>query len=85
MHGFINVFGCAILSYTQDLSVKEAQQILDDEHSSNFIFKDSYFAWKELAAPLLEIKMLRMLSVTSYGSCSFEEPVEDLQELTLLN
>lgn len=85
MHGFLNVFGAAILSYTQDLTVHEVQTILEDEKAKSFTFTDQYFAWRKFAAPLLEIKMLRLLSVTSFGSCSFEEPVEDLQALKLLN
>ena len=84
MHGFINVFGSAILSYTQDLTVQEVQTVLEDKNPKSFSFTDQYFAWRELAAPLLEIKMLRLLSVTSFGSCSFEEPVEDLKGLKLL-
>ncbi len=84
MHGFLNLFGASILSYTQDLSEKEFVEILNDEKVSNFRFTDQYFAWKDFAAPALEIRMLRMLSVLSYGSCSFEEPVEDLQALKIL-
>ncbi len=84
MHGFLNVFGASILSYTQDLSESEFVEILNDEKASNFKFTDQYFAWKDFAAPALEIRMLRMLSVLSYGSCSFDEPIEDLQELKIL-
>lgn len=84
MHGFLNTFGASILSYTQDLSEIEVVEMLEDENPDHFRFTDQYFAWKELAAPELEIKMLRMLSVLSFGSCSFNEPVEDLQELGVL-
>lgn len=84
MHGFLNVFGASILSYTQDLSEAEFVEILNDEKPSNFKFTDQYFAWKDFAAPALEIRMLRMLSVLSYGSCSFDEPIEDLQKLKIL-
>ncbi len=84
MHGFINVFGGSILSYTQDLSEKELMDILNEEDPKAFRFTDSYFSWRDLAAPNLEVKMLRMLAVISYGSCSFEEPIEDLKALKLI-
>lgn len=64
-HGFLNVFMAGILAYTQDLNVEETIEVLEEKNPDNFIIRDGYVAWKALAAPTMEIKMLRMLSITS--------------------
>ena len=85
MHGFLNVFGASLLSYSKNLSEAELLEILNDENASNFSFRKSEFSWKTHSISLEELHMFRSLSVTSFGSCSFDEPVEDLQELNLIS
>ena len=85
MHGFLNVFGASLLSYSKKLSEAELLEILNDENASNFSFRKSEFSWKTHSISLEELHMFRSLSVTSFGSCSFDEPVEDLQELNLIS
>ena len=85
MHGFLNVFGASLLSYSKKLSEAELLEILNDENTSNFSFRKSAFSWKTHSISLEELHMFRSLSVTSFGSCSFDEPVEDLQELNLIS
>lgn len=84
MHGFLNVFGASLLSYSKKLSEDELLEILNDENASNFNFDESEFSWRGQSVSFEELHMLRDLSVTSFGSCSFDEPVEDLQELNLI-
>lgn len=84
MHGFFNVFGGAMLAYAHDLNNEELGEILKEEDPENFSFTDHEFRWKELAVTKEEIEELREVAVISFGSCSFEEPVEDLQKLQLL-
>lgn len=84
MHGFLNVFGASLLSYAKKISEAELLEILNDESPSGFSFGESEFKWKGHSVSFEEIHMLRSLSVTSFGSCSFDEPVEDLQELNLI-
>ncbi len=84
MHGFLNVFGASLLSYSKKLSESELLEILNDETASNFSFEESEFSWKGQSVSFEELHMLRDLSVTSFGSCSFDEPVEDLQHLDLI-
>ena len=83
MHGFLNVFGAGVLAVTNDLSIEQIQAILEDEEPANFIFDESGFAWKDLRIAALEMMRAR-LQVVSFGSCSFDEPREDLQKLGLL-
>ncbi|MEX0719797.1 MAG: hypothetical protein WD059_03955 [Balneolaceae bacterium] len=84
MYGFFNVFGAGILAHTQNLSIEKTAEILEDEDSGSFTFTSQYFEWKGLKASLAEIQKLRKKLLISFGSCSMAEPVEDLQELGLI-
>lgn len=84
MHGFLNVFGGAMLGYANDLNDKELEEILKEEDAEQFIFTDEAFSWKSYSISTEEIKTLREIALLSYGSCSFDEPREDLQKLGLM-
>ena len=83
MHGFINVFGSAILAKVNDFSFETLVQMLNDEKPDSFIFSENTLSWKNYSVTSEEIKKYRSF-ITSYGSCSFDEPIEDLQTLKLL-
>jgi hypothetical protein len=80
MHGFINVFGAAVLAHTRDLYEEQIQPILKDEDAHDFVFDDAGFRWKDYRVSTEEITAARRW-VVSFGSCSFEEPVHDLRAL----
>lgn len=82
--GLVNILMAGVLAYTQDLTVEETVEVLEEKNSSNFIFKDGYIAWRELAAPMMEIKMLRMLSITSINLTDFEVPLAGLKQRSIL-
>lgn len=84
MHGFFNVFGGALLAYAHDLNNEELAEIISEEDPDHFSFTNESFSWKDLSISAGDISELREVAVTSFGSCSFEEPVEDLQQLHLL-
>jgi hypothetical protein len=83
MHGFLNVFGAGALAETHNLSQAQIQSILEDENPENFSFDESGFTWKDLRAATSEIASNRLFA-TSFGSCSFDEPREDLRNMLLL-
>lgn len=83
MHGFINVFGAGLLAVARSLDQTQVQEILEDENPVNFTFDEKGFAWKELHATHEQIKLARQ-AITSFGSCSFDEPRQDLRALRLL-
>lgn len=83
MHGFLNVFGAGVLAFANGISQAEIQSILEDEQAENFVFDENGFAWKGLRVASLEIQRARLFA-TSFGSCSFDEPKEDLQSLKYL-
>lgn len=83
MHGFLNVFGAGVLAEAHGLSQTQIQSILEDENPENFTFDENGFAWKDLRIATSEITKSRLFA-TSFGSCSFDEPCEDLRKLQLL-
>ena len=56
---------------------------LEDEDPSSFSFDKHAFAWKAWNVSTERIVEHRKI-ITSFGSCSFDEPREDLRELDLL-
>lgn len=83
MHGFLNVFGAGLLAAENGLSQEQIQSILEDEDPKSFIFDETGFAWNDLRVASSGIAKARQFA-TSFGSCSFDEPREDLRGLGLL-
>jgi hypothetical protein len=83
MHGFLNVLGAAVLALEHDWTEKQIVEMLDDEDPSAFSFTDDSFAWRDWRVATERIAEHREL-VISLGSCSFDEPRDDLRELNLL-
>lgn len=84
MHGFFNVFGAGILEYANKLSLKEITEIIKDEDANSFKFTENEFRWNDITAPNEKIAKARNEFVLSFGSCSIDEPKEDLTKLNLL-
>jgi hypothetical protein len=84
MHGFLNVFVAGILADVHDLSVEQLTAILEDEDAHNFMFVEDALAWHDLIATTAQIDTARQRAMLSYGSCSFDEPRADLEQLGLL-
>ena len=80
MHGFLNVFGAGVLAATKHLSVEQIQMILEEEDPASLVFDETGFAWKDLRVVTSEVLHARQ-QVVSFGSCSFDEPREDLRAL----
>jgi hypothetical protein len=83
MHGFLNVLGAGVLALEHDWTQREITQMLEDEDAGSFSFTEDVFAWREWKISTEAIAGRRKL-VTSLGSCSFDEPREDLRSLNLL-
>ena len=83
-HGFMNLFAAGILAWVHGLSDARIVSVLEDQCSENFVFTSETFRWKNLKASVQEIASAREALMTSYGSCSFQEPVCDLTQLGLL-
>lgn len=84
MHGFFNVFTAGILAYTSNLDEMELLEILNDEDADEFMFDENSFEWNEIEITNEEIREARTKLITSFGSCSFDEPVNDLKVMELI-
>ena len=80
MHGFVNVFGGAALARLHGLGADALAEILDDTDPASFELADE-LRWKSLSATAAEVADARNQLALSYGSCSFDEPREDLRAL----
>lgn len=84
MHGFLNVLlmtGFARDSYRVAL----LEELMEEEFDEVFTFRDDGIAWRgEYFLSSGQLEFLRRKGMISFGSCSFTEPVEDLQGLGLL-
>ena len=83
MHGFLNVLGAAVLAAEHRWDAHQAAIVLEDEHSDSFSFTDDFLAWREWKIDVERLRYRRKF-VTSFGSCSFDEPREDLRALNLV-
>lgn len=84
-HGFLNVFGAGLLAGANSLSRLNLTTILADRDGTSFWFDEQHFGWKDLSALTSEITTHRASFAISFGSCSFDEPIADLQEMGLLD
>jgi hypothetical protein len=84
MHGFFNVFGAAVMASEHNLGADDVETILKEENAENFQFLKDSFAWRDVRCPIAGVDHARESLMTSFGSCSFEEPVDDLQDLDLM-
>lgn len=74
MHGFLNVFLAAAL-------LDHADGILVESDPKAFTFDDDGASWRGHRVSTADIIAMRRDFATSFGSCSFEEPIGDLKEL----
>ena len=81
MHGFINVFTAGVLAHARRLGEDHLRAVLADEDPASFVFTDDGLRWRDFAASTAEIALARTDFVTSFGSCSFDEPRDDLRAL----
>lgn len=73
MHGFLNVFLAAALPAYAD-------ELLRETDPAAFSFDDEGAIWRDHRASLDDLRAMRRIA-HSFGSCSFEEPLEDLRAM----
>lgn len=84
MHGFLNMFlatGFAREGYKSLI----LEEILEDEYEEGFEFDDKGVTWRnDYFLNIAQLARLRQSGIISFGSCSFDEPITDLQTIGLL-
>lgn len=84
MHGFLNIFAASVFAAEHTLDAPTVGSILREETADNFRFLKDALAWRDLRVPLEGIRHTRNRLALSFGSCSFEEPIDHLRDLELL-
>jgi hypothetical protein len=83
MFGFLNVLlATAFLKAGMDEAT--ATKVLEESSASSFRFDETGAGWRGQHLSLDSLQSARERGMTSFGSCSFTEPIDDLQELRLL-
>lgn len=83
MFGFLNVFLAAAFART-GLSLKELALLLEEKDAAAFAFTETGASWRGKTVSRAEISAVRHHVALSFGSCSFQEPTDDLRSLGLL-
>lgn len=83
MHGFLNVLGAAVLAAEHRWNTSQTAIMLEDEIVDSFLFTDDFLAWREWRIDTKRLQYRRRF-VVSFGSCSFDEPRDDLRALGFL-
>jgi hypothetical protein len=83
MYGFLNVLGAAVLAAEHRWDAHQTSVMLEDEKPDSFSFTNDFFAWREWKIDTKRLQYRRRF-VVSFGSCSFDEPRDDLRTLNLL-
>lgn len=83
MHGFLNVLGAAVIAAEHQWDADQVAMMLEDEDSGSFSFTDDFFAWGDWKIDTERLQYRRKF-VRSFGSCSFDEPRDDLRALGFL-
>lgn len=83
MHGFLNLF-LAVGFARQGFKPSLLESLLEDEFAESFEFTEGAVTWhRDYILTAAQIAQTRR-SIISFGSCSFDEPVADLQEMKIL-
>jgi hypothetical protein len=84
MHGFINLFLMTAFvreSYKTD----RLEQLMEEEFDEVFHFEENGIRWRDdHFLTNTQIERARQYAIQSFGSCSIDEPIADLQNLGLL-
>jgi hypothetical protein len=83
MHGFLNVFLAA--GFAQNgMDVEQLVEVLEERSPTAFTFESGRVVWRGEQLVRAHLINARHLAALAFGSCSFTEPIEDLQKLGLL-
>jgi hypothetical protein len=80
MHGFLNVFLAAAFAWH---GRREIEPVLAETDTAAFRFDDRAH-WRDWSLDAAQVREARTQFAHAFGSCSFEEPVQELEALGLL-
>jgi hypothetical protein len=77
MHGFLNVFLAAAFAWH---GKHDIEPVLSESDPAAFRFDDQA-RWRDWSLDAKQVRAARLAFAHSFGSCSFDEPVRDLEAL----
>lgn len=80
MHGFLNL-ACAAATLFSGGDSRNAQSLLEEQDAAAWTVTSDAIRWRDLSWTRDQLATLRRHFLISIGSCSFEEPIHDLQSL----
>ena len=83
MYGFLNVFLAAAFLRAGE-SEAMARALLEEREAAALQFDQSGVTWRGHRLSTEQLEHSRDGAIQSFGSCSFREPLDDLQSLGLL-
>jgi hypothetical protein len=83
MHGFLNVFLAAAFAQS-GMGVEQLAELLEEKSPEAFQFDSGSVRWRDEMIVRERLQNARNLFAIAFGSCSFEEPIEDLKRIGLL-
>ncbi len=84
VHGFLNLYVASVLAHVHDLPVTRLTKIVAEVEPEAFAIEDNRLAWRDLEASSEEVAAARDHLLTTFGSCSFSEPRDDLYHLNII-
>lgn len=81
VHGFVNLLAAALLAREHRLDADQVRLVVADTDPDAFAVTDRRLSWRELEIAPAAIASGRSGGFTSFGSCSFSEPRDDLAAL----
>ncbi len=85
MHGFLNVFlASAFRRQSSAFDLEHVEQILGETDASAIVIEDERVRWSGHELEVAAIARARESFSLAFGSCSFDEPREDLRTLGLI-
>lgn len=83
MHGFLNLLLAAAFARF-DLGEADLRELLTEKSPQAFSFEAEGVAWRRQRLTLEQLELARHQTALAFGSCSFAEPIAELQALKLL-
>ncbi len=82
-HGFLNLFVAAVALHAGALAPERVAEVLEEHDPRAFVIDPLHVGWRDVRVEAEAVAAARE-HVVSYGSCSFDEPVNDLRELGII-
>ena len=84
MHGFVNVLVGAVLAYSKKVALPELEALIAEEEPQRFLVGTNGISWRGVRATNEEVERARREFMLSFGSCSFEEPRDELRAAEMI-